>query len=78
MEWRRSTGRNAQALLATWRQTGGHAFNFARKRALDRHDLESNETRHCEPRVKVRLQSIRAKTCSRAAKNFRHPPLAPW
>ena len=25
-----------------------------------------------------RLQSIRAKTCSRAAKNRCHPPLAPW
>ena len=25
-----------------------------------------------------RLQSIRAKTCSRDAKNFCHPPLAPW
>jgi hypothetical protein len=25
-----------------------------------------------------RLQSIRAKTCSRFAKNCCHPPLAPW
>ena len=25
-----------------------------------------------------RLQSIRANTCSRAAKNCCHPPLAPW
>jgi hypothetical protein len=26
----------------------------------------------------LRLQSVRANTCSRAAKNLCHPPLAPW